>query len=287
MGVFCEDDADEIQRRQVAINEHLEIGFEDLERVQWCSRVGDSNALMEWERHEGEGQPTELFQQIHNWAQDFGAQLIVLDSLHDLFPGNENSRPHARQFIQLLSSLARDCDGAVVLTAHPSLSGRSSGTGESGSTAWNNAVRSRVYLTKPRDDQGDEDDSDLRVLQRRKANYASTGDEIRLTWRDGVFATPSTNGGIVGAIEANIAESVFLGLLGKREAEGRPVSHKSKAGNYAPKEFAKHPGRQGYDKRAFGRAMEGLFASGSITVVEYGRPSDVREKIVPTSEGAE
>ena len=284
IAIFCEDDADELHRRQEAINRYYDVEFGDLENAQWVSRVGDENTLMRWEQYEAAGFPTEFYQQVHDLTQDTGAQLLVLDALHDLFPGNENSRPQARQFIQLLHSLARDMDGTVVLTAHPSLSGRNSGTGESGSTAWNNAVRSRMYLTKPRDDQGGEDDGDLRVLQRRKANYANTGDEIRLTWRDGVFATLSTNGGIIGAIEGNIAERVFLDLLGKREAEGRPVSHKSRAGSYAPKEFAKRPDRQGIDKRAFGRAMEGLFSSGSIKVVRYGKSSDSTEKIIPTSE---
>ena len=133
LSVFCEDDADELQRRQDAINRHYGVEFGDLENMQWVSRVGDDAIMMRFEYDKGE--PTEFFQQVHDTAQDFGAQLIVLDALHDVFGGNENARSQARQFINLLRSLAMDCDGAVVLTAHPSLTGLSSGTGLSGSTA--------------------------------------------------------------------------------------------------------------------------------------------------------
>ncbi len=177
LGVFCEDDADELHRRQHDINRHYGIEFGDLENMMWASRVGDDSVLMTFNGDHGE--PTERFQQIHDAAQDFGAQLIVLDSLHDLFGGNENFRPQARAFVNLLRSLARDCDGAVVLNAHPSLSGLSSGSGMSGSTAWNNAVRSRLYLTRPKVEEVDDQE---RVLSRMKANYSGSGDALRMRW---------------------------------------------------------------------------------------------------------
>lgn len=275
IGIFCEDDAHELQRRQVAINEPLGIGFGDLEQVQWCSRVGDDNALMNWEQYEAAGTPTEFFQQIHDWAQDFGAQLIVLDALHDLFPGNENSRPHARQFIQLLASLARDCDGAVVLTAHPSLSGRASGTGESGSTAWNNAVRSRLYLSTP--DDGIERSE--RLLSRKKANYAAAGDTIPLRWEAGVFVPEDAPTGIFSTIHKRTAEKVFLELLDAVTEQGRSLSASKNAGNYAPSIFARHPDRQSFKRGDFERAMESLFSGGAIRLVDYGRTGDLRKRI--------
>ena len=165
IGVFCEDDVDELHRRQDAINRAYDFGFDGLENVEWISRVGDDSVMMTFDRCD-RGTTTEFFQQVHNTAQDFGAQLIVLDALHDFFAGNENARPQARQFVNLLQALARDCDGAVVICAHPSLAGLSSGTGLSGSTARNNAVRSRLYLTRPTDDDGAEIDECERTLRR-------------------------------------------------------------------------------------------------------------------------
>lgn len=283
IGVFCEDDDAELQRRQEAINENFDIGFGELENFQWVSRVGEDNALMKWEQYETPGAPTEFFQQVHDWAQDFGAQLIVLDSLHDLFPGNEISRVHARQFIQLLVSLAQDCDGSVIINSHPSVAGRASGTGESGSTAWNNAVRSRLYLTRPDDEQGF-DARDERVLSRKKANYAAMGDEVRMTWDSGVFVSHTAPSGILDSIDKRGIDSKFLELLIIREREGRPVSEKSRAGNYAPKEFAKHPDRAGYRKRDFEIAMERLFADKRIRVEEYKNKSVLCGKIVPVEQ---
>ena len=223
LAVFCEDDRDELHRRQDAINRHYDVGFGDLEQMTWVSRVGDDAVMMGFDRDTGSA--TEFFQQVHNVAQDFGAQLIILDALHDLFGGNENFRPQARQFISLLRSLAMDCDGAVVLTAHPSLSGMSSGTGMSGSTSWHNAVRSRLYLTRPAADEGQEVDDFERILSRKKANYAGAGDSITLRWDEGVFVAQVPETGNFGTMERRSADKAFLEALDKLTAQGRHVSH--------------------------------------------------------------
>ena len=143
-----------------------------------------------------------------------------------------------------------------------------------GSTAWHNAVRSRLYLTRPPDD----DTGDRRILTRKKANYATSGDTIKLTWHDGVFVSAEP-GGIFGTIQRRKAETVFLDLLGKFEADSRPVSDSSRAGNYAPRLFAKRPEREGFAKADFERAMEALFAEGRIKIEAYGRSGDPRRRI--------
>ncbi len=84
-----------------------------------------SDSMTEW-----------LRRTIEYFAHNSGAQLVVFDSLHDFFAGNENHRGHARNFIALLRRLAREIDGTVVVTGHPSVYGLRSGTGSSGNTAW-------------------------------------------------------------------------------------------------------------------------------------------------------
>ena len=64
---------------------------------------------------------------------------------------------------------------------------------------------------------------------------------------------------------------------------GRPVSDKPRAGNYALKEFSKHPDRQCFDRRDFERAMTTLFEDGRVAIQDYGRASDMRQKIVPVA----
>ncbi len=61
VGVFCEDDDDELRRRQHAINTHLGIEFGDLEGLSVICRAGEDNVLMEFERYESHGTQTHFF----------------------------------------------------------------------------------------------------------------------------------------------------------------------------------------------------------------------------------
>ena len=276
--ILCEDDADEIWRRQEDVNQSLGIEFSDLEDLNWTSRLGQENFLMvEGER--GILQATDFFQSVHDAASDFGAGLLILDSLHDVFGGNENNRVQARQFMGNLTQLARDIDGAVMVCAHPSAAGLANGTGTSGSTAWRNSARSTLYLTRP---EGEELDRDERILARTKSNYAGVGDKMALRWTAGIFLNEEAKAGTMPTFGRRSAQAVFLDLLDAVERENRAVSDSPNAGNFAPKLFGRRPDRRGYDKGDFFKAMESLFASGSIEVVDYGRPGDRHRKIART-----
>ena len=193
-----------------------------------------------------------------------------MDALHDFFAGNENARPQARQFIHALSSIAAEIDGAVLLTAHPSLSGLGTGSGMSGSTAWSNSVRSRLYLTRPKDDDTEDNE---RVLRRMKANYAGIGDEIYLTWAHGVFTHQPQKTGIDAAARRAKAKRVFPALLATLIKEGINVSPSPKAAaTYAPTLFSKRPKdeREELLRDDFQTAMRALLADGVIEVEEHG-----------------
>ena len=277
LGVFCEDDTDELHRRHADINRHYDIEFADLGDLNISSRVGDDSILMEWAQPWKPGYETEIYNQVYRYCRDNGVQCLVLDSLHDLFAGNENQRSHARQFINALRDIAIAMDGAVIITAHPSLSGRASGTGESGNTAWNNTARGRLYLKTP----DNEDDEDVRVLSNKKSNYGRKGREMRLHWSDGVFINldPPISGTVAG-IAKNNCDGVFLTLLDAFNKEGRMVSEKLRASNYAPRAFAMRPDRRGHSKKDFQFAMERLFADGKIRVETYASKGRPCERIV-------
>jgi hypothetical protein len=72
--------------------------------------------------------------------------------------------------------------------------------------------------------------------------------------------------GAFAAADRQHAERVFLELLDKSESEGRFVSHRTRAGNYAPKMFARHPDREGLRQADFDLAMQRLFAALTIKV---------------------
>lgn len=209
--------------------------------------------------------PSVFYEQIRQTAKNTGSQLVIIDGLHDTFDGNENSRPEARAFVGMLRKIALETDGAVVLCAHPSLSGLNSGTGSSGSTAWNNAVRSRLYLTKPRDEAG-EADPDVRVLKTVKANYGRSGDDIRIRWRNGAFVRDNVDaGGTVARIEDRNAEKAFLACLSALLAEGFDPSPAVEArGNYAPRLMRGRSEVRGFNERQLIKAMERLIAKGEV-----------------------
>jgi len=266
-GLFCEDDEDELHRRLADIARHYDAELGDLENLQLCSRVGLENSMMEWRSAWEAGETTWLHAEVMNHALQFGAQVVVLDSLHDIFSGEENRRVQARQFVQSLREIAREIDGSVILTAHPSLTGRNTGTGESGSTAWNNAVRSRLYLTES-------DDGTERILKTMKANYGPKGGEIRLRWSKGVYKEIAEETGMLGSIKRGNAETAFLDCLDNVRSEGREVTDRSRAGNFGPRVFGERPEATGYDRKTLERAMERLFARKVLRVETYGdRPS--------------
>ncbi|CUH66151.1 hypothetical protein TL5118_01634 [Thalassovita autumnalis] len=212
---------------------------------------------------------------------DVQPTLIVLDTLADLFPGNENDRSQARQFIGLLRGLAIRGECAVLLLAHPSMSGMSSGSGSGGNTAWNNSVRARLYLDRVvMSDSGHrfEPNPDVRTLSNKKANYGRTGAELQLVYDEGVFKVQHQPTGLDALAAGQKAERVFLKLLDAFTKQGRNVSA-SPSSTYAPKVFAQHPDAESCTKRALTSAMETLFADNKIKVVEDGPPSKRRKYI--------
>jgi RecA-family ATPase len=276
IGFYCEDEADELLRRQARINRLYACDKSSLENTRFVSRLGLDNLLMTFDAR-GRGETTAFQKQIVDAAIAFGARLVIFDTASDGFAGNENDRPQVRQFVsRALGSIATAINGAVVLCAHPSRSGLTSGEGDGGSTGWSNTVRSRLYLSVPKSDGNSEPDANARILSRKKANYAARNDEVKLLWNDGVF--------VVDSPSANIyrphVDDVFLNLLDAATAEERRVSHSVKAPNFAPRMFQQRPDRQGYREADFFRAMERLFANKKIRAHEEGPPSRRRSWIV-------
>lgn len=134
---------------------------------------------------QGRMEVTPLYREIAALLSSSSPLILILDNLADVFAGNENNRSLAKQFIGYLTGLAIRFDCVIVLLAHPSLSGLTSGSGSSGSTAWNNSARGRLYLHKG---TGlDAEDSSKRILEVMKANYGPSGTRINLGYAKGRF----------------------------------------------------------------------------------------------------
>jgi RecA-family ATPase len=203
--------------------------------------------------------------------------LIIIESAADVFAGNENDRAQTSQFVALLRGFARQISCAVLLIAHPSLSGLAAGTGNSGSTQWTNGPRARLYFSEIKRD-GDDDDTGHRELKVIKSNYGPAGEVVRLRWHDGVFVIEPKAGSLERmAADAN-ADAAVRRLLEEYTAQGRNVSDKPSSPTYAPASFARE--RIGFNKRQLGDAMRRLFSAHKIRVETYGRPSRPYQRIV-------
>lgn len=271
MFISAEDDDAELHRRLDDVVRASDMQFSDLDRLTIRSLAGEDALLAFLDRGSGVLSPSPLYAELDRRMDEEKPALVVLDTLADLFPGNENDRAQARHFIGLLRGLAIRHDCAVILLAHPSLSGLNSGSGTSGSTGWNNSVRSRLYLERVAQD-GYEPNPDARVLSTKKANYGRTGGEISLTWRNGVFMADPVETGLDRMAKGAKAERVFLKLLREFSAQGRRVNANG-GPTYAPSVFAGCSDAEGVTKQAFKAAMDTLFRSGKIENATIGPPS--------------
>jgi RecA-family ATPase len=252
--------------------------------MRWQSRIGFDNLLMTFDDG-GRAELTDLFAALEREAVAFAAKLAILDTAADIYVGNENIRPHVRQFISAcLGRLARAIDGAVLLCAHPSRAGLTSGEGDGASTAWNNSLRSRLYLARPEvEDGGATPDDAVRLLTRKKANYAGIGDTIELRWHGGVFVNDNPAAGVFASIDKHAAETAFLEALAKLTAQHVNVSAAPTSNNYAPIAIIRARLAGKLRKRELADAMQALLDSGRLTVEQYGRQSDPRFRLIDNS----
>ena len=273
----AEDDKEELHRRLDGIAQAECVGVAELQNLK-CRSLAGEDALLATLNKGGALVPTCLLDAIDDLLERDQPDLLVLDTLADYFPGNENDRAQARQFVGMLRGLAIRHKCAVFMLAHPSLTGMSSGTGTSGSTGWNNSVRSRLYLSRVIDDKV-EPNPDARVLRNMKSNYARTGGEIALTWQNGVFVADGPLTGLDRMAAKGKAERLFLTFLKQCQDQGRKVNHAG-GRSYAPNVFAAHPQAEGVSRDAFRKAMENLLASGKVKIDEDGPPSKRRTFLV-------
>lgn len=276
----CEDDDDEVCRRLELIAQHYQstrIALQDAGLRVIC-RVGEDSLLGIADRNDRIC-ATPLFAQLETEIATMKPVSVIIDTAADTFAGNEISRAQTRQFITLLRGLILDTDAAVILSAHPSLTGISSDSGLSGSTAWHNSVRARMYFKRASDE-----DKELRVLEVRKNNYGPEAENILLRWRNGVYSPEPNFGSFEQLAAKQKASDLFLTLLRRFHDQDRNVSDQ-RSPSYAPTVFAQEPEATAAKVKAsdFAAAMTRLFADNKIRVVEQGPPSRRRRRVVEVS----
>jgi RecA-family ATPase len=266
--VGAEDDDNEIHRRLDQIRFELGIRWGDLIDFHFKSLVGEDAILATFDRAQQKMRATARLQGLENRIADLGAVACVIDTSADVFGGDEINRTQVRQFIGLLRGICRRRHCSIVLLSHPSVAGIASGSGISGSTAWNNSVRSRLYL------EAAKDDPDARVLRFMKSNYGPKGEPLALRFQRGVFVQDE----VTAAKTPAEADAMFLAMLDKYAKQSRWVST-NKSSTYAPKVFADDKSC-GFKSADLKDAMDRLLERKEIVAEQHGPQSRQRTRLV-------
>ena len=277
----AEEEEAEIWRRLDAICRSRERRLADLSGLHiFC--MPDDDCAFAVPDGQGSMQPTALWRGVAAAIHNLRPTLVILEAAADLFGGNEINRRQVSQFIRILRGPALATRASLILLAHPSASGRNTGSGEAGSTQWHNSVRSRLYLTTPKAEARDQDDApdgDVRELRFMKSNYGPKGRPLRLRWERGVYVPVGSLSEIERAASEASTDETFLQCLKTCTAQGFDVGpHTSK--NYAPALFEGMPEASGIKGRAFAASMKRLLSAGRIRIEKIGPPSRQKSVLV-------
>jgi hypothetical protein len=259
----CEDDHDELWRRQVAIARWLDTTLDAFgENLVIVPRHGLENALVGTDFGKLTFSP--LLEELREQAADLEAQVVILDNVAQLYGGNENDRHAVTAFLNALAGVLPG--RAILLLAHPA---RSVGSEFSGSSAWENTARTRLYLGAKlpgeKTDPDDQPQDDVRYLARRKSNYSSR-DWRKFNFRDGVLVPEAVeaSGGIVGHLRGQAAERLVLTALERLAAMGITATDGSTSPRYLPKTMQEYKLSGDYSKRDIAEAMRQLMLAGKV-----------------------
>lgn len=167
------------------------------------------------------GMTTPAYADLRAFVTSHEVDVLIVDNASDTFDASEIDRSKVRAFMRALARIAQDRGGAVLLLAHvdkgTSRGERGGSEGYSGSTAWHNSARSRLYLTR-------EKDGCLR-LEHQKANLGRMREPLTLEWPEG--SIPQLVEGlspVVQGISDRNDTRALLRLIADCEARGETVS---------------------------------------------------------------
>jgi AAA domain len=218
IALLSEDDSPELSRRQIKILAKAGVNSADVaSALHIDARAGKSNLLVTFDQAH-RPQRTQLLHALRAQCEAIKPVLVILDNAAQMFAGNEVARVEVTAFANELTAIAREFDCAVLLLGHTA---KSEGSEYSGSTAWDAAVRARLYLSREPDGST--------VLKKAKSNYSGL-DELRLQYNDGVFEL-ATESEIEASRLPELRYEIFQALKQLTRAD-KSASHRSAARNY-------------------------------------------------------
>lgn len=264
----AEDDSDELWRRQVAISSYFGRPLSALaERFALCSLAGQDITLVE--SLFGALSPTPRLEQLRQMVADHRAEVVILDNIARTYGCSENDRHSVTTFCALLQGAC--APAAVLLLGHPA---KAPGSEYSGSTAWEGAVRARLYLSdRPPDAPlADEDapPSDrVRYLSRRKANY-SANELRRLDLLDGVLVPAAQEPRAAARPTGELAKDVVRRAAAKLASKGIFGTASTASPNALPRLARQYQLLESLSERDFSRAMRQMILDGELKTGTVG-----------------
>lgn len=256
---LCEDDASEVWRTQAAINQYFGVSMADLvkaARLHIVPRKGKDNMLFAAGAR-GAAEFTPAYERLREELNDLKADVFIGDNIAHLYGGVENDRHQVTRYVNGVAGLVHDRPFAGVHVGHVA---KSDGSEFSGSTAWENAIRSRWLLARAL--QGETDAPaipDTVYLARRKANHAGLGYQ-RFKFDKGMFVPEAMQTAAPGDIRArnNAADEALLAAFDKLVAAGMGPTDTPNSGDYLPKRVAEGGYAPGYTVEQLKETMHRL-----------------------------
>jgi hypothetical protein len=161
----------------------------------------------------GAGVLTGTYKEMSAIVQTEGIGLVIVDNASDAYGGDEIQRRQVRAFIRALGRVMKPTHAGCLLLAHVDKNTSKArkaegGEGYSGSTAWHNSTRSRLFLTSG--------DDDLLTLEHQKSNLGRMREPIKLEWvEDGLpqLVEQSEMGDLLRSIASNAQGETTKALL--------------------------------------------------------------------------
>lgn len=237
-----EDGAQVLRERLARICRSMDVAVERLEgRLFILDATDDDPTLFAEVTTAGrrEGTTTKTYSSLREFAADKGVSFLVVDNASDAFDASEIDRARVRGFMRSLARIARERDAGVLLLAHvdkgTSRKERTDTEGYSGSTAWNNSARSRLFMTR------DEDGGLL--LQHQKHNLGKLREPLRLVWPDGGIPTlDEALGPVVQGIADRGHEKALLKLIAEFTERGEHITTATSSRTHAARLLKGEPG---------------------------------------------
>lgn len=242
-----EDPAPVIRRRLSRICRHMDISPSELSHGLLMLDTTDKPTL-----YNGTG--TTALAALRLDVKEFNPGVIIIDNASDTYDANEIERARVREFMRLLASLGKANNAAVLLLAHidkQTAKGGASSEGYSGSTAWHNSARSRLFLSAK--DEG-------LILEHQKSNLGPRSEPIYLRWTDGGLLTQADAPG------GTDDRATVLRLITEAFSRGEYISPAANAANNAYKVLQLSPEfPRGLSRKGLSAVIRGLELEGIIT----------------------